>query len=471
MAQPGFLYGPAFPVATNDDNWQEGDSISSLNTSTQMPMLVKRRWVAKCESRPGVARGSWVNTAVSATGVVASLARINAGLGSKYFPSKFIAVYGTADAILSTSVATFKTNFNLILDAICGNGIPAYIVGPMAVGEKWPSGQNPADIFIDGYIAEMIAGQLRYPTLCTFRDMRASVYAAQEPLLNLPAPGATIGPLTRPDGTGAHHNAGGRILCDYFVNGDVTITDAVTPAAVTTPTPAMNATLVSWLHADDVPAAGGANVTSWINRVRQIGTNAVGSMDLTITPATKPVMARPMAAGKANGKPAVSAVGLATYMQSAALLTAPIAQPLMLAMTWLQTDLAGNKIISDSTIATSFNVPTINASGLFQPAAPTPFNPSPVQAVIAGSINCAIVVFNGAYSFSVLNGMRSNMGQVGTNPIDRRFLFASATGPGGLPFNGMIQQERIYKGATFNDLPRWQDVYADIVAELGAFPQ
>lgn len=464
------LYGPAFQLTTADRVIQEGDSISALDTNTQMPMLIKRRWSAKCEATPGGPKGFWVNTAVSATGVAASLARINTAL-AKYAPTKLIAVYGTADWILGTAVATFNTNFNLILDALCGIGIPVYIAGTMLVGEKWPTGQNATDLTIgDPYIAAMIAGVARYPTLATFRDMRASVYAIQEPLLNVPGPGVTIGPLTRPDGTAAHHNPGGRGLCDNIVNGDITIVDATATAVYAGTSPPNQSALVSWKNADDPALADGANVTAWLDRIRQIGTNAAGSMDLTITPATKPVYKTPAQAGKINNKPAVQSGG-ATYMQSAALLTTPIPQPCMVGIVWQQVNLTGNQIITDSTPATSFDFPVLNATGALQPAAPTTFNPVPSQRVAAVSWNCAIVVYAGSKSFSVLNGYQSLIGDVGPNAIDRDFFFASATGPGGLPFTGMIRERLIYAANTYTGLPRWQDLYQYFVNQYGAFPQ
>lgn len=464
------VYGPQFSLTTGDFVLQGGDSISAKDTSTQMPMLVQLRWVRACELRTGGARGRWMNHAVSSTGVVAELARINTALG-RCIPTKYIAVLGTADCILSTSVATFATNFNAILDAICGNGIPAYIATLTLVGEKAPTGANASDAsLIEPYVAAMIAGQARYPALCTLRDMRRSVYDVQEPLLN--TANATIGPLTRPDGTAAHFNAGGRSYCDAVISGDIQIIDAVARPVYSGPYPIAPGSLVSWKVGDsgDVgQTVDTANVTAWLDRIRQIATNPVGAFDGTITPATKPTFRTPAQAGKINGKSAVQSAG-ATYVQSASLLTATIPQPYMIAMVWQQVNLTGNQIISDTTPATSVNIPTINATGLLQPAAPTPYTPYPSPNVAATSWNCVVVVFNGTKSYVIFNGVRSNMGNVGANVIDRDFLFASATGPGGLAFTGMIRERRIYSSLA-GPLPDARDVYQDLVNQYGVFPQ
>lgn len=462
------VYGPAFTLSTGDFVLQGGDSISALDTNTQMPMLIKRRWVVACERRPGGPRGRWRNHAVSSTGVVAELARIQTAL-SQFAPTKYLAVLGTADWILATNPGIFATNFNAILDAICGNGIPACIVTTTLVGEKWPTGANATDASLgEPYVQAMIAGQARYPTLCTLVDMRRGIYDVQEPLLN--TANSTIGPLTRPDGTAAHFNPGGRGICDALVNGVIQIVDATARPVYTGVNPINYAGLGSWLVGDasDVgQSVDGTNVTAWLNRIRQFLTNPVGTNDMTITPATKPVFRAPAQAGKINGKSGVQ-FGGATWMQSTALMSPAMAQPCMEAIVWQQVNLTGNQIIVDSTPATSFDFPTLNATGNLQPAAPTTFNPYPVAAVTAASWNCAVTLYNGSGSYCVLNGVKSNFGAVGANVRDRIFLGASATGPGGLPWTGIIREHRIYP-AILGTAPDWRDVYQDVLNNTGGF--
>lgn len=463
------VYGPvSYPVAADDNVLQGGDSIQALDTNTQVPGILKRRWLTARARRRGVAGGRWKNPAVSSTGVVAELARVNTAI-AQYGPTKYIAILGTADWIVSTPIGTYTPAFNGILDALCGGlGIPVCIFGPTLLGEKWFDGQNANDSLGDQYIAAMIAGVARYPGLATFVDMRATLYTPFEPANNVA--NTSSGPLTRPDGVFAHFNQGGRGIYDLAIGKVIQIVDAVARPAYALSVPPNVGSLVSWKVAADIGQADGSSVTAWADRISQIGTNPAGAFNSTITPATKPVFKTPGQAGKNNNRPAVQSAG-STYMQSTSLLTAPIAQPYMIGMVWQHVNLTGNQIILDSTPATSVNVPTINASGLLQPAAPTPYTPYPAPNVAAASWNAAVIVFNGLYSYVIFNGVRSNLGNVGTNPIDREFIFASATGPGGLPFTGMLDEKLIWASSA-GPLPDARDAYQYLLnVHGGYFPQ
>jgi hypothetical protein len=466
------IYGPGFSLTTADRILQEGDSISALDTNTQVPNLVKGRWIAKQAAKSLGPRGFWANTAVSATGVVLSLGRVQAGL-LKYAPTKFIALYGTADWILGTSVSTFTTNFNAILDTICGNGIPAYIMGTVCVGEKWPTGQNAQDAtFGDPYVAAMIAGAARYPTLCTFRDLRASVYAVQEPLLNLPAPGTSQGPLTRPDGVFAHFNPTGAGFCDAVINQDIALVDYVPPATYTGTTPPNPTSMGIDVDANALAGVGStgnpgvsdaSNVTAWANS----GVLPPASWNLTVTPGTKPVYRQVLAAGKLNGLPGVQAVGT-TFMQSTAQVT-PLQQPILSCLVWKQSNVAATQILIDGSPSTTLNMPVLITTGALQPAATTAFNPTPLPVVAAGSINCWIQYWDGPRSYCVLNGSQSAIGNTGTFGRDRLYIFASSSG-GILPASVLFARFMEWH-SSLGTLPRWQDVYAYVTGKYGQFPQ
>jgi hypothetical protein len=467
------LYGPQFVLTTADRILQEGDSISALDTNTQVPNLVKRRWQAKMDATVGGPRGFWANTAVSATGVATALGRVTAGV-IKYAPTKFIALFGTADWILGTSVGVFTTNFNSILDAVCGNGIPAYIMGTVCVGEKWPTGQNPQDAtFGDPYVAAMIAGAARYPTLCTFRDLRNSVYAVQEPLLNLPAPGTSQGPLTRPDGVFAHFNPTGAGQCDQVINQDIALVDYVPYVAYPNGNAVRPSSMASMgididgnaiLNTDGNPGISDAsNVTIWWNR----GRLDQNSWNLTVTPGTKPVYRQVLAAGKINGLPGVQAVGT-TFMQSTAQ-AAALRQPILSCLVWKQSNVTATQILVDGSPSTTLNMPVLITTGALQPAATTAFNPNPLPVVAAGSINCWIQYWDGTRSYSVLNGSKSAIGNTGTFGRDRLYIFASSSG-GILPASVLFARFCEWH-SDLGALPRWEDVYGEMTGKYGQFPQ
>jgi hypothetical protein len=457
-----------FTLTTADRILQEGDSISALDTNTQVPNLVKGRWIARQAAKSLGPRGFWVNTAVSATGVATALGRVTAGV-TKYAPTKFIALFGTADWILGTAVATYTTNFNAILDAVCGNGIPAYIMGTTLVGEKWPTGQNATDASLgDPYVAAMIAGAARYPTLCTFRDLRASVYAVQEPLLNLPAPGTSQGPLTRPDGVFAHFNPTGAGFCDAVINQDIQLVDFVAPATYTGTTPPNPTSMGIDIDAagtlnNGTPPGDGGNVTAWANA----GVLPRAKWDLTVTPGTKPVWRAVLAAGKLNSAPGVQAVGT-TFMQSTAA-DAALPQPILSCLVWKQSNVTATQILIDGTPSTTLNMPVLLTTGALQPAATTAFNPTPLPVVAAGSINCWIQYWDGPRSYCVLNGSQSAIGNTGTFGRDRLYIFASSSG-GILPASVLFARFMEWH-SSLGTLPRWQDVYAYVTGKYGQFPQ
>jgi hypothetical protein len=295
------------------------------------------------------------------------------------------------------------------------------------------------------------------------------VYAVQEPLLNLPAPGVSSGPLTRPDGVFAHFNPTGAGQCDAVINQDIQLIDFVTPTTYTGTTPPNSAAMGIDIDAAGVlnggtPPADGGNVTAWANAGRLSST----SWDLTVTPGTKPVWRAVLAAGKLNSAPGIQAAGN-TFMQSTAAVAPPIQQPIMSCLVWKQTNVTATQILIDGSPSVTLNMPVLLTTGALQPAATTAFNPTPLPVVAAGSINCWIQYWDGPRSYCVLNGSQSAIGNTGTFGRDRLYIFASSSG-GILPASVLFARFMEWH-SSLGTLPRWQDVYAYVTGKYGQFPQ
>lgn len=463
------LQGPPFTLLTSDGVLQGGDSLSSLDTHTQMPMLVKRRFMTACQ-RVG-AQARWWNHAVSNTSLAAELLRVQTSL-SRYPITKYIAILGTAPVLLGNTVGTVNdtTNatilgaFRLILDATAGSGIPAYIATVALVGEKTPDGANGAgDATINSVIAGMAVIAARYP-LCTFRDLRAAIYTALEAGLN--TTNATIGPLTQPDGVAAHPNQGGRGRWDSVISGDIGIAQGGGQSIALTPYSGIilpNQGSLGLLYDSDRYAAvgDGNNITAAPNA------GLVGSlMDLNTTPATKPIFRL-----SASGKPwSAIEFGGATWMRSAVLAANQIkAQPMMTVFIWRPATLT-TQILYDGTVGTQeASLAQIVTTNVVEPNAGSPFDS--LQTIAATTWHVSIVFWAGnrASSYQVLNGTQFPLGDMGGN-FTRTQLTIGANSGNALPMNGQMNIFGEYY-ASLGSLPRWQDVYGSIVAKRGAFPQ
>ncbi len=108
----------------------------------------------------------------------------------------------TADEFYSTAhQTTFTTCMNLL------SGIPVLLLDIMCIGEKWsPAGSaNPNDNTTNGinnYVAMMASVLAGFPNV-TYQPVRPS-WLTFETANNLPSPGASSGPLTKPDAQFIH---------------------------------------------------------------------------------------------------------------------------------------------------------------------------------------------------------------------------------------------------------------------------
>lgn len=464
------LQGPIFATTTDDIWLQEGDSISALDTDTQMPALIKRRYINACYLA-GV-QPRWINTAISNTGINLSLARVQASV-PKYQPTKFLAVYGTASIILGqaigtvndTTSATVLGSLKLVLDIVCTqSGIQAYIGGPAFVGEKWPTGigANALDANIDLLNAGMITICARYP-LCTYRDLRAALFTVGEPVDN-PA-NVSLGPYSRPDGVFAHHNPAGRGKSDTIIVNDFTVTTAPAAALGTAvysgSTPPSPTVLGVDYEATNSKVADGVNITTVIN------TGVLGSAaDLTVTPGTKPVMRAPAQAGKLNGAAGID-FGGATWMRSANF-TAQNG-PYLTAIVWKSVNLTASQILYDgiNTIQEG-SLATLLTSGITQTNSGATFNG---PAVVAGNWNYAINYYanNRAGSYSVVNGVSTSMADAGANFTRSRMTLGAAAGASLIATIVVGRFMEYY--SSLGTLPRWQDVAGYLTTKYGSMPQ
>lgn len=92
------------------------------------------------------------------------------------------------------------------------------LVGPYAVGEKYPTGQNVNDTRVDETDADLTDLVESLYADSKYISLRTTLYTDVMPPLNLPAPGATSGPFTCPDPLGIHYNGDGR-AAGYAIYG------------------------------------------------------------------------------------------------------------------------------------------------------------------------------------------------------------------------------------------------------------
>lgn len=154
-------------------------------------------------------RPTFVITAASGSTIANVAAVVAAQLAINRFSHLFVDA-GINDAQTGVLLATSLGGVTTICNAAAAAGCPVLWVGPRCFGEKFPTGQNPADAAIDA-LDNVTTG---IPSIVTLNPNNVyvstrGIYTAQEPLLNLPAPGVTSGILTfGPVAQGLHPNAG-----------------------------------------------------------------------------------------------------------------------------------------------------------------------------------------------------------------------------------------------------------------------
>lgn len=150
-------------------------------------------------------RPTFVITAASGALISTVAAAVAGQLALNRFTHLFVDV-GVNDAQTGVALGTSQSGCTTILNAAAAASCPVLWVGPRVYGEKWPTGQNPADTALDALDAALNvlvsanANNVYVPT-------RASLLAL-EPTLNLPAPGVTSGILTWTAAQGIHPHAG-----------------------------------------------------------------------------------------------------------------------------------------------------------------------------------------------------------------------------------------------------------------------
>jgi hypothetical protein len=464
------LVGSRFTLTTADRVLQEGDSISALDTSTQVLMQTKRRLFQLADQNPTGPRPLWWNTAISSTNSAAQLLRMQAGVG-KYKPTKILWIFGTAPLLLADPIGTVNDQvtttilgcYNLALNFSRALSIPIYVGSIRCLGEKWPTGQNVSDTSVDLLVSGLATISANFTDICSFRDLRSTVYAVYEPILNVA--NTTMGPLCRPDVAGVHDNPGGRGINDSVITGDFNIVAATTPTTGTILYSGSTLPNASSAGLDFDPVntgvGDGVNVTTWANA------GVIGSAgNLVTTPGTKPVMRLVAQAGKINNASGVQSAG-AAWIRAAAFTAR--AQPMMTAMLWQSTNITANQILYDGNTGTQEpSLATIATTGVVEPNAGTPLDQA---AIAAGKWNLCIVYWagNNSGSFAVLNGVMGTLGNMGTNSRSGLTLFASASS--GLIATGIIARF-VEWHSTLGTLPKWQDVEGYFETKYGGqFPQ
>lgn len=478
------IYGPTpFIWATNDRFLSESDSIGALDGDAQEFAPMKRALFALADKTPNGPRPMYWNTGISGTPMSTQLARFQVAL-TKYAPiTKVVWTPGIFDIIGSGQAigtvndlvnTTWLGSFNLICLLVAGQfQIPMYICGPHFIGEKWPSGQNAADANLDALDAGMRTIVARFPALITYRSNRHDLYDVQEPLLNLPAPGLTNGPLIGSDSQSTHWYPGGRNKAYQLHQQDIKLVAASGPTPVPTvysgTTPCNPQSLGNWWRPSSLGLANGANAPTWANS-GVFGT----AFDYTISAATKPTYATPGDGAKINGGPAVNFGGAAWLKTAAA--TAK-GQPFMTAMLFKPATIASSMIWLDGLVDGGLGVQepyiaTLLTSGNVEIHAGVVFDSGPVT---AGQWHLLIVYWSGigtpgASSYVVIDGRWNPLGNCSTDGITGRTVGASAAA--GLIANGLIGEPGICEWfSSLGPLPRWQDVQGFYQAVAGPTPQ
>jgi lysophospholipase L1-like esterase len=197
---------------------QEGDSVTGMDVASLGYMALLPLQLAAfgafanpVPARTGKSVPQWRNAATNGATSAIIAARIAAEV-TAVNPTHFILACGINDATSAVARATTLANHTAILAALPST-CQILVFDPFAAGEKWPTGQNTSpsvDAAIDFISTDLQALLLStYNGRAMFVSWRHGIYDVQEPLLNLPGPGITIGPLTQPDTAGTHLNARG----------------------------------------------------------------------------------------------------------------------------------------------------------------------------------------------------------------------------------------------------------------------
>jgi GDSL-like Lipase/Acylhydrolase family len=191
----------------------EGDSIND-QTLPYISYAGLRATIDSAFAKPSTPgdyrRPVWVNKAVTGQTSTNIASRIAGDLAANAYTHVF-GHWGINDVNTGIPLATSQAN-NIAIKAACASaGCQLIVAGPLCFGEKWPTGQNVNDAAIDALDAAMAA--IFVGAGNTYASTRAAIYTVQEPINNLPAPGAASDILTQfvagSPGNGLHCNAGG----------------------------------------------------------------------------------------------------------------------------------------------------------------------------------------------------------------------------------------------------------------------
>ena len=495
--------GPTpFVITTSDRIYQEGDSTHALDLDAQGFALLGQRLFALARKQPTGPRPIWVNGAISSTGMNNQLVRTRTALAQYQPITKFLWGPGIFD-IIGSGLAigtvndvvnnTWLGSFNLLTQLVATYmGIPMLIVGPGYIGEKYPSGQNTVaghDADIDALDAGMITIAQRVnaalPTpLITYLSQRQSIYAAYEPVLNIPAPGVELGPLTQPDSQKCHDNPAGRFYRDQLFQQITQLVSSATPnqvpAAYSLTTPPNLSSIGNDYDPANLALSNGANVTTWPNATAaRFGTSA----DLTVTPATKPTFATPGDGTKINGLPAVN-FGGATFMRSGAFSGGSRAQPFMTAFLYKPTNLVAGQILLDGLVdggvgtqepyvKQTITTGTIEIHAGNSQVTIVGLNPGQWHSIIVYWANNGnnngdgITSVNGS-SYIVIDGRVNFFMNPGLDALTGRTVGANAGG--GSFYTGLYARITEWY-SSLGQIPRWQDVFGWHQAKYGVVPQ
>jgi len=195
----------------------EGNSISALRNVGDTENLQYQWWYLqklRADAAYGpVAHPAWIDMAIDGSLLSTIAARIVAEV-ALYLPTHFLVEAGVNDANTAVPLATSHANAVTILNASAGN--PGVWLGPMCIGEKWPSGQNNAtkDAAIDALDADLAALIAASYPAWTYVSAR-TLWGAFEAANNLPGPGITPFQLTT---DGVHPTGLGRINMSNWVS-------------------------------------------------------------------------------------------------------------------------------------------------------------------------------------------------------------------------------------------------------------
>lgn len=188
-----------------------GDSINDPALPYQSTNSL-RTWIDSHYMTPSLgsyARPTYLNLALTGNVIAQASAQVSAALTQNPNTKLFIVQAGINDVNTAVPFATSIANATTLLNNVQAAGGHVIWIGPFLFGEKSPTGQNVNDTLIDALNAGLQTLVASYSG-DAYVDVRTTVYAVQEPLLN--AGQAVSGVLTQAvaaAGNGIHPIASG----------------------------------------------------------------------------------------------------------------------------------------------------------------------------------------------------------------------------------------------------------------------